>query len=256
MSAKPKPKTKKGGRVKRQAVESEDGWTVITHGIAGMNMREKGEEGKDKDKGKEVDGLTSAKLNEEFEKLQEKWTGTGVSTQIAAFMAKRTGDVDGALCIGIGSFARDWEHRWRSMWQLVLFVEVVKLCGGDVKMYAQDPAFTPLDVEFLRILEIATLDAGIEEHITPRAFVFSPFVDWFILLPVFLRGRDPALYVGNEVLADYTAFAQTRDKREKLEECNGLGAAFLAGKDRVKLVDFELHAHALNGMVIYSTPLT
>jgi hypothetical protein len=258
MSAKTKPRAKKGGRVKRQAIESEDGWTVITHGIARMNMREKGEEGKEKEngKGKEIEGLTSAKLKSEFEKLQEKWEGTAVSTQIVAFMGKRTWDVDAAVCIGIGSFARDWEHRWRSMWQLVLFVEVVKLCSGNkkVKMFAQDPAFTALDVEFLRLLDITALDAGIEEHINPRAVVFSPFMDWFILLPVFLRGKELALYVGNEVLEDYTAFAQTQDKREKLEECNALGKTFLAGKDELKLLDFELHAHALNGMVIYSPP--
>jgi hypothetical protein len=260
MSAKNKPKTKKGGRVKRQAVESDDGWTMITHGVAGMNMREKGKKGKEKEKEvagavpmRNVEGLTSAKLKEEFENLQEKWEGTAVSTQIATFMASRTWDVNDAVCIGIGSFARDWENRWRSMWQLVLFVAVAKLCGGDIKMFVQDPAFTPLDVEFLQLLKITTLDAGIEAHISQRAFVFSPFVDWFILLPVFLQGKDSVLYVGNEILDDYAAFAQTRDKKEKLEECNGIGTAFLAGKDKVKLVDFELHAHALNGMVIYST---
>jgi hypothetical protein len=33
-----------------------------------------------------------------------------------------------AVCIGIGSLSADWEHRWRSMWQLVLFVEVVGYC--------------------------------------------------------------------------------------------------------------------------------
>lgn len=81
--------------------------------------------------------------------------------------------------------------------------------------------------------------------------MFSPFIDWYLLLPTFLKDRDPELYVGNEVLDDYTAYAKTEDKRGKLEECNELGKTFLENREVQKVKEFELHAHALNGMVVY-----
>jgi hypothetical protein len=247
------------GRVKRQEVESEDGWTVITHGLSKMHV----DDGKEKKKttagkkiagqlpSKTVKGLSAEKLAAEFEKAGEKWKETAVAKQVEAL---KSCDAKEAVCIGIGSFSRDWEHRHRSMWQLVLFMHVVRHLGpqGNIQLFAQDPAFTPTDIEFLALLGVTVLDTGIEKHITPHSFVYSPFVDWFVLLPMFLANKDPALYVGNEILDDYTAYAQTDDKKEKLEACNELGKTFLATREMLKLKDFEHHAHALNGMVVYS----
>jgi hypothetical protein len=264
MSSRTKPRGK--GRVKRQAIESEDGWTVITHGLSKMKV----DDGKEKKKkkatagkkiagqlpSKTVKGLSAEKLSAEFEKAGEKWKDTGVAKQVEAL---KNCPVKEAVCIGIGSFSRDWEHRHRSMWQLVLFMHVVRHLShdeGNVQLFAQDPAFTPTDVEFLSLLNVTVLDTGIEKHITPHSFVYSPFMDWFVLLPMFLVGKDPALYVGNEILDDYTVYAQTEDKKDKLDECNEAGKTFLANREMVKLKDFEHHAHALNGMVVYSKSAT
>jgi hypothetical protein len=249
-------KTKGRGRVKRQEVESEDGWTVITHGMSKMNV-----DGKEKKKtpskkiagqlpSKIVKGLSAEKLLDEFEKAREKWKDTAVAKQVEDLKTER---VKQAVCIGIGSFSRDWEHRHRSMWQLVLFMDLVRHLGKDIEVpkYAQDPAFTATDVDFLKLLGVSTLETGIETHIVSETFVYSPFVDWFILLPMFLVGKDPVLYVGNEILDDYSAYAQTEDKKEKLDECNELGKKFLKDREIVKLKDFDGHAHALNGMVVY-----
>jgi hypothetical protein len=242
-------------RVKRQEIQSEDGWTVITHGMSKINLDSK------KDKkvagalpSKTINGMTAEKLLSEFEKLQEKWKESAVARQIEELLSSKSWDIHEAACIGIGSFSRDWEHRWRSMWQLVLFMEIIQLLKGsdkNVKIYAQDPAFTTLDIEFLELLNITKMASGIESNITPRCFVFSPFVDWYILLPTFLKDKDPELYVGNEILNDYAPYVQTEDKREKVRECNDLGKALLEGKESVKLKDFEEHAHAFSGMVIY-----
>lgn len=249
--------------MKRQEVEGEDGWRVITHGMKGLKVGNEIAAGKEKEKsGKKVAGqlpshivknLTLDKLLADFDKLRERWDGTAVSQQIEQLSRKKGWGVETAVCIGIGSFSRDWEHRWRSLWQLVLFIHIVKQAGKEngVKMFAQDPAFTSLDKDFLKHFDITTVESGIESHISPEAFVYSPFVDWFVLLPTFLVGRDPAVYVGNEVLGEYGAYAQGEDKKGKVEECNELGNAFLGGREIVKLEDFELHPHAINGMVIY-----
>jgi hypothetical protein len=117
--------------------------------------------------------------------------------------------------------------------------------------YAQDPAFTPLDIEFLKLLGVQVLDSDLEGKIADKSFVYSPFVDWFLLLPTFLKNKSPVLYVGNEILDDYSPYAQTTEKKEKLEECNAIGKTWLEGRGMVKLGEFEMHANALNGMVMY-----
>jgi hypothetical protein len=126
------------GRVKRQQVDTEDGWTVITHGLSKLSV---GGHGGKKEKGKGgksnahagsmpelVQGLTAEKLLLDFENRTEKWKTTACAQQLGSLLGKREWGVETAVCIGIGSFSRDWEHRHRAMWQLVLFMAVVKHC--------------------------------------------------------------------------------------------------------------------------------
>jgi hypothetical protein len=112
-------------RVKRRELQSENGWTIITHGLSNMSLNKQ-------DAGsfptQVVDGLTVEKLKEDFGKLQERWEEAALARQIEEIFRKRRWDVRQALCIGVGSFSRDWAHRWRSLWQLVLFVGVVEQC--------------------------------------------------------------------------------------------------------------------------------
>lgn len=122
----------------------------------------------------------------------------------------------------------------------------------EIRCYAQDPAFTPLDTEFLSLLSVTALESGLEAKITAKSFVYSPFVDWFLLLPTFLTDRDPVLYIGNEILDDYSMYAQSEEKKERLSECNEVGKKWLVERQVVKLCEFEKHGNALNGMVVYS----
>ncbi|KAL1799176.1 hypothetical protein ACET3X_003213 [Alternaria dauci] len=205
-----------------------------------------------------VEGLTAEKLLEDFRTLQDRWEDTLLAKQVQEILEKRGGGsgwgVEEAVCIGIGSFSRDWAHRWRSLWQLVLFVDVVERLKADnkdteLRCFAQDPAFTPLDVEFLSQLSITVLESDLQSYITSQSFVYSPFVDWFLLLPTFLKSKDPVLYVGNEILDDYSVYAQTKEKKERLEECNEVGKKWVEGREKVALREFEKHGNALNGMI-------
>jgi hypothetical protein len=126
--------------VKRQQVASDDGWTVITHGLSGLSL-DKGTktEADPKDSSRNtsnktpahdlpprtVSGMTPDSLLADFAKLQQRWTDTACAAHIARLLVGRTWDVTDAVCIGIGSFSRDWEHRHRALWQLVLFLDVV-----------------------------------------------------------------------------------------------------------------------------------
>lgn len=122
--------------MKRQQVNTEDGWTVITHGLSNLSVGH----GKKKGKGSRgsaqagsmptdlVQGLTSEKLLQDFKNRTEKWKTTVCAEHLESILAKRKWSVNNAVCIGIGSFSRDWEHRHRAMWQLVLFISVVSQC--------------------------------------------------------------------------------------------------------------------------------
>lgn len=124
------------GRVKRQQVDTDDGWTVITHGLSNLSVGN----GKKKGKGVRnnaragsmptdiVQGLTAEKLLRDFHNRTEKWKTTACARHLEDVLGKNEWDINAAVCIGIGSFSRDWEHRHRAMWQLVLFMSVVSYC--------------------------------------------------------------------------------------------------------------------------------
>jgi hypothetical protein len=249
--------TAKTRRVKKKHVQSEDGWTVV----AGSGSRTDSshhdasiKKAKDVRPTRIVPGLTVEKLVAELKDMEKRWRRSSCARTLENMMRLRDWRVDKAACIGIGSFSLDWEHRYRSLWQLVLFMDVVKLLQQDslsLTLHAQEPAFTPLDVEFLATLSITSIEANIETGITQTSFVFAPFVDWYILLPVFLKHKDPKLYIGNEVLSNYAVYANTEEKRKMLDESNGVGAAFAKGRERRRVPGFEEHAQALEGLMVY-----
>ncbi|KAF1931596.1 uncharacterized protein M421DRAFT_417359 [Didymella exigua CBS 183.55] len=250
------------GRVKRRQVSTDDGWTVITHGFSNLtvgNGKKKGKGGRGNVQAGSmpaeiVHGLTAEKLLQDFQNRTEKWKTTACAQHLEDVLRKNEWAVTEAVCIGIGSFSRDWEHRHRAIWQLVLFMGVVchlRKSSTEIQLHAQEPAFTSLDHEFLSLLSVNVCADNIATHFTTRSFAFSPFVDWYILLPLFLKDKNPVLYVGNEILDDYGAFARNEEKREKLEECNKLGKKWLEKRHGVRLREFEMHPHALNGMIVY-----
>lgn len=75
-----------------------------------------------------VAGLNVEKLAEEFAGMEKRWERTACSAHVQRILRKRKWNIGSAVCIGIGSFSIDWEHRYRSMWQLVLFIAVVRQC--------------------------------------------------------------------------------------------------------------------------------
>lgn len=123
-----------------------------------------------------------------------------------------------AVCIGLGSLSVDnIAAGVRSMWQLVCFLDIVGMlsesaaAGEEVKMYAEDPVFNTLDEEVFEELGITVVKGlrstdgsrqeGAAQFIEPDSLIFAPFMPSFIMLEDFLAGKDPAIYIGNDVLA-------------------------------------------------------
>ncbi|KAF2469374.1 uncharacterized protein BDR25DRAFT_189337, partial [Lindgomyces ingoldianus] len=256
------------GRVKRKEIDIGDGWTVVTHSTSSRNRhtnpRNKTPATIDSRPTQIVSELTAQKLEAELSKMKQQWKTTTCAQQLAELLGKRNWDVNSAVCIGIGSFSLDWEHRKRSLWQLVLFLAILDLISPHpqtINLYAQDPVFTTLDRAFLQNLSIAVSTSNIETFIKTSSWVFAPFVDWHLLLPVFLRDRDPVLYVGNEVLEDYGRFGRAdveigdgkdgkRGKGTVVEECGRIGRAWLGRREVARVPEFGLHGDALQGLVV------
>ncbi|KAF2733770.1 hypothetical protein EJ04DRAFT_438379 [Polyplosphaeria fusca] len=241
-----KPRTR---RVKRKNVQAGDGWTVVTHASSGEGVALDGVRARGT-----VQGLTVEMLMHDLRQRRERWRDTECARGLEGAMGQRSWDVGEAVCIGIGSFSLDWEHRHRAMWQLVMLLEVIRFISKPeltIKVYAQEPAFTPLDLDFLAALDIEVTISHIEIHITDKTFVFAPFVDWYILLPTFLRDKEPELYIGNEILDEYDIYASSEDKKVVLAESNAVGQKLLKGRQSRRVPEFALHAHALNGLVTY-----
>jgi len=119
--------TAKGRRVKRKQVESEDGWTVVAGSGSGSNASPSASKPRDARPTRVVDGLTVEKLAAEFKDMEKRWRKSACAKNLEKMLGLREWTVTEAVCIGSGSLSLDWEHRWRSMWQLVLFMGVVKL---------------------------------------------------------------------------------------------------------------------------------
>jgi hypothetical protein len=77
-----------------------------------------------------VEGITVQKLVQEYVDMEKKWNGTECAKRLERLLSKKEWDVKEAVGIGVGSFSLDWEHRYRSLWQLVLFANVRRLGGN------------------------------------------------------------------------------------------------------------------------------
>ncbi|KAF2084859.1 hypothetical protein K490DRAFT_10824, partial [Saccharata proteae CBS 121410] len=162
--------------------------------------------------------MDTAKLLQVYEKSRRRWRETMMVSQLEGIMREAMEEgsgaesVDKAHVAGLGSLSCGGENGWRSMWQLVMFLDVIteEKKNRTIKMYAQDPAFNDIDEAFLAKLGIETSDIDIPPSatpaasahlITPSTFFFAPCMPWALLWPQYLHNKDrePALFIGNDV---------------------------------------------------------
>jgi hypothetical protein len=116
-------------REKRKQVQSDDGWTVVSGGRAKDGAQTT--QPQSSRPTRIVGGLTEEKLFDELSTMERKWEKTSCAKNLARMLGLRDWTVKEGVCIGIGSLSIDWDHRYRSMWQLVLFRAVVKIGESD-----------------------------------------------------------------------------------------------------------------------------
>lgn len=148
---------------------------------------------------------TLESVTADFEKRSKIWKSSSCRREVRQILDRQKPD-DGwalskAVCLGTGSFHRDnMDCRKRSMFQLAAFVDIVRLLQltspKPIELFAQDPFYTDLDMEFLCSLNVHVLEADFNEYVTanslqlanehvgPESVVFEFFTD---AGPVFLR---------------------------------------------------------------------
>ncbi|OCL08463.1 hypothetical protein AOQ84DRAFT_388818 [Glonium stellatum] len=288
-------KIARASHVKRTTVPLEDGWSMVTHSSSRERSNVLTSHGALADTPKQtddstranlpkdaskpakqeqeylyprhiVDGLTVKKLLHEYRQLKQRWDETLCAKQLRAILRSRKWHVNKAFCLATSSFSFDWENRMRALWQLVLFMDVVQNVsreGETVSLFAQEPLFNDLDKSFLNALDVTILQGGtsrvvagdINTYITPRSFVYAPFLQWNVLLPYVLKGNDPALYIGNDIsltiLQLQHHLSDTSVPKSDIKEWLAIAEGFLLGRCKISVPNFELLQHSLEGLKIY-----
>lgn len=118
-------------------------------------------------------------------------------------------------------------------------------------MYAQEPAFTPLDQEFLDSLGVKTLDVipgdkglgATSQHLGENTFVFEPFIDMNAGMLEDLLGEGVGLYIGSSIRGIL--------ERRGQSQVQTLAKEFHDGHQMLKFPAFEIDPNVMDGMGIY-----
>jgi hypothetical protein len=201
--------------------------------------------------------LTFEKLTAEFKSKLKTWQQSDCR-KTALQVLKRIQPEEGwqvrkAICIGSGSLSREnMECRRRSFWQFVVFYDLVGALGSSgMTLYAQEPAFTELDREFLEDLGVRTLDVkpgdfglgAAKGHLGPGTFLFEPFIDMNAAMLSELLQASVGLYVGSSIRGILG--------RQGVSEVKNLAAQFHERHEMMKFPTFEVDPNVLDGIGIY-----
>ncbi|EME83856.1 uncharacterized protein MYCFIDRAFT_207085 [Pseudocercospora fijiensis CIRAD86] len=213
--------------------------------------------------------LTIDSLTTEFAAKSKTWMQSSCRKALSTLLGRVRPDtgwnIRRAVCLGCGSLSRDnVECRRRSVWQMVVFMGIVKELGI-TEMYAQEPAFTELDEKFLGTLDVKVLgmttgDAALgpaKEILEPEALLFEPFVDMNAGMVQELLQTDVALYIGSSMkgLIERGARAEATAASRKILasdiEAGILAKRFCDGRGVYRFPNFEVDPNIFDGMGIY-----
>ncbi|KAI4819834.1 hypothetical protein E4T44_10382 [Aureobasidium sp. EXF-8845] len=226
---------------KRIISESEDGWSRVEH--TGPSRHENTPP-IDSSLPPVDQSLTVQKLLDEHTRCKKQWVESEARRWLQQLLARQMAEggwsLNKAVCLALGSPSQLWAHRPRSVWQLVMFMDLVDMVrprlnhADELKLYAQEPRFTLLDREFLQSLDITVLDPPqAEELVDKSTFTFVPCIEWLLELPFTLAAVETPLYVScsmhwiaeeaerlrNRLIAD------TKSDSSDLKQCDDAMAA-------------------------------
>lgn len=120
-------RNRKAPSTKRREELLDDGWTRVTR--TGRN-----EHGRITTESFDVEpvqsGLNVEKLSQELDKMRARWLESDCRTKLAdvlrPFLSDHANAITEGVCVALGSVSRGWSHRFNSIWQLILFLDIVE----------------------------------------------------------------------------------------------------------------------------------
>ncbi|KAF2162823.1 hypothetical protein M409DRAFT_26679 [Zasmidium cellare ATCC 36951] len=207
--------------------------------------------------------LTVPKLQQDFQAKLKTWKSSTCRKSLLQILNRIRPEsgwaIEKAICLASGSFSREnLECRRRSMWQIVVFADIVEYLrteGGDaatgLEVVAQEPMNTELDVEFLDTLNIKALEidtaAKVEglgpatEYLGEKTFAYEPFLDMTATMLDEVLDADLPLYIGSSI----------RGLKEKTTQAGQLAKRFAKERGMYKLPTFEVDPNVMDGMEIF-----
>ncbi|CAD0091052.1 unnamed protein product [Aureobasidium mustum] len=186
---------------KRVISETEDGWSRVEH-TAPTRYGSKPVVGSSLPA---VDrSLTVQKLLDEHTRCKRQWVESEARRWLQQLLTRQMAEggwsLNKAVCVALGSPSLSWANRLRSVWQLVMFMDLVDMDADELKLYAQEPRFTSLDKDFLESLGVAVLEPPQAEELADEStLIFIPCLEWLLELPFMLVAEKSQLYVSSSM---------------------------------------------------------
>ncbi|KFZ12901.1 hypothetical protein V502_06876 [Pseudogymnoascus sp. VKM F-4520 (FW-2644)] len=191
---------KKAVRTKRAIIEDEDGWA---HVVGGRTIKPDASKAKIKKWGFDVVTYTLEEITAKYESLKEKWEESDACKELVKLVQPYEGksQVNNVVVMGLGSFqTRMGDFSRSSLAQLAALATIRKsLAIWNIPVIAQDPAFSPLDNEFLQSLGFEVLQSpeGFD-LINENSLVYAIHCYPIVYDQVGKKG-PPAVLIGNDL---------------------------------------------------------
>lgn len=157
---------------------------------------------------------------------------------------------------------------------MAVFLDVAEILGVNKGIFAQDPAFTKLDQEFLQISGVTVLptattaapnqaEPGLgpaRDVLRDTTFLFEPFVDMNAAMVNDMLVQGVGLYIGSSIKgliekgARAAASKDTQTRQQGDVEAGHLAKRFFESREMYTFPSFESDPNVFDGLGVYWVP--
>ncbi|KAK3722959.1 hypothetical protein LTR37_002104 [Vermiconidia calcicola] len=174
--------------------------------------------------------ITVQTLEAKYDRDMQTWKQSACRKELRQILDKKQPDegwqIKEAVCFASGSFSRDnWEAQRRSMLQFVAFIDTAQYIeagsSDTIGLFAQEPMYTPVDVEFLSGMgiKVSTLRA-VRYNMESESMMFELFMDMNLDAALNMVTIGPKLFIGAALtsrLAQFSKHLTDAEIREYLQ---------------------------------------